>query len=235
MPAKASIVFAHGLWADGSCYRKVIPALQADGHEVVSTQNSLDTLEGDVAAVKRALGRVSSPAILVGHSYGGTVITAAGSDERVAGLVYISALAPDENETSQSLQEKFPTTDVFAHIEVADGRIWLLPDGIDCFAGDLPEAEKQLVWATQYVPDAGLFSRDAPGVAWRSKPSWYIRATSDRTVHPDLEAFVAERMGATTYNLDSSHVPMLSQPDRVLDVIRTAAAAVEGATTGAAV
>ncbi len=124
---------------------------------------------------------------------------------------------------------------MFAHIEVADGRIWLLPDGIDCFAGDLPEAEQQLVWATQYVPDAGLFSRDAPGVAWRSKPSWYIRATSDRTVHPDLEAFVAERMGATTYNLDSSHVPMLSQPDRVLDVIRTAAAAVEGATTGAAV
>ena len=114
-----------------------------------------------------------------------------------------------------------------AHIEVADGRIWLLPDGIDCFAGDLPEAEKQLVWATQYVPDAGLFSRDAEGVAWRSKPSWYIRATHDRTVHPDLEAFVAERMGATTYDVDSSHVPMLSHPDLVLDVIRTAARAVQ--------
>ena len=123
---------------------------------------------------------------------------------------------------------------MFAHIEVADGRIWLLPDGIECFAGDLPEAEKQLVWATQDVPDAGLFSRNAEGVAWRSKPSWYIRATSDRTVHPDLEAFVAERMGATTYTSTSSHVPMLSQPDRVLEVIRTAAAAVEGATTEAA-
>ena len=96
MPAKASIVFAHGLWADGSCFSKVIPALQADGHQVVSAQNSLDTLEGDVAAVTRALGRVSSPAILVGHSYGGTVITAAGTDDRVAGLVYIAALAPDE-------------------------------------------------------------------------------------------------------------------------------------------
>jgi pimeloyl-ACP methyl ester carboxylesterase len=96
MPAKASIVFAHGLWADGSCFSKVIPALQADGHQVVSAQNSLDTLEGDVAAVTRALGRVSSPAILVGHSYGGTVITAAGTDDRVGGLVYIAALAPDE-------------------------------------------------------------------------------------------------------------------------------------------
>src|ERR1700684_4408330 len=94
MPAKASVVFAHGLWADGSCYSKVIPALQADGHKLVSAQTSLDTLEGDVAAVTRALGRVSSPAILVGHSYGGTVITAAGTDDRVAGLIYIAALAP---------------------------------------------------------------------------------------------------------------------------------------------
>jgi pimeloyl-ACP methyl ester carboxylesterase len=233
--SKPSIVFCHGLWADGSCFSKLIPPLQADGHEVIAAQYGLDTPEGDVATVIRTLSRVSGPAILVGHSYGGSVITAAGTDDRVVGLVYICALAPDADETSQTLQDKFPSTDVFAHIEVADGRIWLLPDGIDCFAGDLPEAEKQLVWATQYVPDAGLFSRDAPGVAWRSKPSWYIRATSDRTVHPDLEAFVAERMGATTYNLDSSHVPMLSQPDRVLDVIRSAAAAVEGATTGAAV
>jgi pimeloyl-ACP methyl ester carboxylesterase len=233
--SKPSIVFCHGLWADGSCFSKLIPPLQADGHEVIAAQYGLDTPEGDVATVIRTLSRVSGPAILVGHSYGGSVITAAGTDDRVVGLVYICALAPDADETSQTLQDKFPSTDVFAHIEVADGRIWLLPDGIDCFAGDLPEVEKQLVWATQYVPDAGLFSRDAPGVAWRSKPSWYIRATSDRTVHPDLEAFVAERMGATTYNLDSSHVPMLSQPDRVLDVIRTAAAAVEGATTGAAV
>src|SRR5262245_34259723 len=127
---KPSIVFAHGLWADGSCYSKVIPALQADGHEVVSAQNSLDTVEGDVAAVKRALRRVKSPAILVGHSYGGTVITAAGADKRVAGLVYIAALAPDEDETSQSLINKFPTTPVFSHIEVAEGRIWLKPEGI---------------------------------------------------------------------------------------------------------
>src|SRR5712664_4243013 len=126
---KVSIVFAHGLWADGSCFSKLIPVLQAEGHEVVSAQNSLDTLKGDVAAVVRALGRVSSPAILVGHSYAGTVITAAGTDDRVAGLVYIAALAPDEDETSQSQIDKFPATEVFQHIEVADGRIWMRPDG----------------------------------------------------------------------------------------------------------
>jgi pimeloyl-ACP methyl ester carboxylesterase len=233
--SKPSIVFCHGLWADGSCFSKVIAPLQADGYQVIAAQYGLDTPEEDVATVIRTLNRVDAPAILVGHSYGGSVITAAGTDDRVVGLVYISALAPDADETSQSLQDKFPATDVFAHIEVADGRIWLLPDGIDCFAGDLPEAEKQLVWATQYVPDAGLFSRNAEGVAWRSKPSWYIRATNDRTVHPDLERFVAERMGATTYNVESSHVPMLSHPDFVLDVIRTAASAVQGSATAAVV
>jgi pimeloyl-ACP methyl ester carboxylesterase len=226
MPAKSSIVFAHGLWADGSCYSKVIPALLADGHQVMSAQNSLDTLEGDVAAVTRALGRVNSPAILVGHSYGGTVITAAGTDDRVAGLVYIAALAPDEDETSQSLQEQFPVTDVFSHIEIADGRIWLLPSGIGCFAGDLSEQEQGLVWATQGVPDVNLFGQKLGGTAWRMKPSWYIVANNDRTVHPDLERFAAKRMGAHTYDVDSSHVPMLSRPDVVLDVIRAAASSV---------
>jgi pimeloyl-ACP methyl ester carboxylesterase len=226
MPAKPSIVFAHGLWADGSCYSKVIPALLAEGHQVISAQNSLDTLEGDVAAVTRALGRVSSPAILVGHSYGGTVITAAGTDDRVAGLVYISALAPDEDETSQSLQDQFPVTDVFSHIEIADGRIWLLPSGIGCFAGDLSEQEQGLVWASQGVPDVNLFGQKLAGTAWRMKPSWYIVANNDRTVHPDLERFAAKRMGAHTYDVDSSHVPMLSRPDVVLDVIRAAASSV---------
>jgi pimeloyl-ACP methyl ester carboxylesterase len=225
--SKPSVVFAHGLWADGSCYSKVIPTLQAEGHEVVSAQNSLDSLEGDVAAVRRALGRVSSPAILVGHSQGGTIITHAGTDDRVAGLVYICALAPDEDETANSLLAKFPTTDVFSHIEVAEGKIWLLPDGIGCFAGDLPEEEQKLVWATQGVPTADLFDQKVPGAAWKSKPSWYIVGNNDQTVHPDLERFLANRMGATTREIDSSHVPMLSHPDVVLDVIREAAAAVQ--------
>jgi pimeloyl-ACP methyl ester carboxylesterase len=223
MPAKPSIVFAHGLWADGSCFSKVIPPLQAEGYQVMASQHSLDTPEGDVGTLLRTLGRVSSPAILVGHSYGGSIITAAGTDDRVAGLIYISALAPDETETSQSLQDQFPVTDVFNYIEVTDGRIWLLPEGVQAFAGDLSEQEQKLVWATQVVPDAGLFSRNAEGTAWKSKPSWYIVANNDRTVHPDLERFVAKRMGAHTYDVDSSHVPMLSHPDFVLDVIGTAA------------
>jgi len=223
---KPSIVFVHGLWADGSCFSKLIPALQSEGHEVIAAQYGLDTLAGDVAAVKNALGRVSGPAILVGHSYGGTLITAAGTDPRVAGLVYIAALAPDADETSQSLQAKFPATDVFSHIEVADGRIWLKQDGVVCFAGDLPEQEQKLVWATQGVPAADLFNQKVEGTAWRSKPSWYIVAAKDRTVNPELERFVAKRMGATTYEVDSSHVPMLSKPDFVIDVIRAAAKAV---------
>ena len=225
MQAKPSIVFAHGLWADGSCFSKVIPTLQAEGHQVVSAQNSLDTLKGDVSTVRRALGRVSSPAILVGHSYGGTVITAAGTDDRVAGLVYIAALAPDETETSQTLQDKFPKTDIFGHIEVADGRIWMLPDGIECFAGDLSEKEQKEVWATQGAPDGDLFNQKLEGTAWKSKPSWYIVSNNDRTVHPDLERFCAQRMGATTFEADNSHVAMLSDPGLVTDVIRTAAAA----------
>src|SRR5436309_1839526 len=167
MATKPSIVFAHGLWADGSCFSKLIPTLQAEGHEVVATQNSLDTLEGDVAAVTRALGRVSSPAILVGHSYGGTVITAAGTDDRVAGLVYIAAVAPDDGETTQSLLDRFPVTDIFSHIEIADGRVWMLPDGIRYFAGDLSEQEQKLVWATQGVPDADLFNQKVDRAAWR--------------------------------------------------------------------
>ena len=113
MQTKPSIVFVHGIWADGSSFGKVIPTLQAEGYEVVVAQHSLDTLKGDVATVTRTLGRVSAPAILVGHSYGRTVITAAGTDERVAGLVYIAALAPDDGETSQGQQNQFPVTDIF--------------------------------------------------------------------------------------------------------------------------
>jgi len=226
MQTKPSIVFAHGIWADGSCFSKVIPALQAEGHEVVSAQNSLDTLKGDAAAVIRALGRVSSPALLVGHSWGGTVITAAGTDDRVAGLVYIAAVAPDDGETTQSLLDRFPT-EIFSHIEIADGRVWMLPDGIRYFAGDLSEQEQKVVWATQGAPDADLFNQKVERAAWRSKPSWYIVARNDRAVHPELERFLAKRMGATTYEADSSHVTMLSQPNLVIDVIRTAANAVQ--------
>jgi pimeloyl-ACP methyl ester carboxylesterase len=223
--AKPSIVFAHGLWADGSCFSKLIPTLLAEGYDVMASQHGLDSLATDVAAVKACLARVTSPSILVGHSYGGTLITHAGTDPRVAGLVYLAALAPDADETSQSQITKFPTTPVFSHIEVSDGRIWLKQSGITHFAGDLSAAEQKLVYATQGVPVADLFNQKVDGTAWKSKPSWYVLANQDQTVHPELQRAASSRMKATTTEVTSSHVPMLSKPDVVLDVIRKAASA----------
>ena len=225
---KPSIVFCHGIWADGSCFSKLIPPLRSEGYEVITAQYNLDTAQSDIDSVIRTLARVSSPSILVGHSYGGAVITGAGIDDRVVGLVYISALAPDEDETGAAQQAKFPQTDVFKQIEVADGRIWMLPSGIGYFCGDLSEEEQQVVWATATPPAAALFDEKPAGAAWKTKPSAYIVAAQDHAVHPDLERFSAERMGATTYEVDSSHVPMLSHPDVVLEAIRNLVAKISG-------
>jgi pimeloyl-ACP methyl ester carboxylesterase len=226
---KLTIAFCHGIWADGSCFSKVIPALQSDGHEVIAVQYGLDSYEEDLATVKRTLNRVGSPVLLVGHSYGGATITGAGTDERVVGLVYIAAVAPDAGETVQDQLDKYPS-DIFSRVEVADGRAWMLPNGTEFFAGDLSEADQKLVWATHYAPAANLFQQQkltADKIAWRSKPSWYILATQDHTVHPDLQRWVSKRMGATVTEVASSHVPMLSKPDLVIDVIRKAAVAVQ--------
>lgn len=230
---KPGIVFCHGLWADGSCFNKLTVPLQAEGYECIAAQYGLNTTAEDVGLAKATIGRVSGPVILVGHSYGGSVITGAGTDDRVAGLVYIAALAPDEDETSQTQQSNFPKTEVFSSIEVVDGRIWLRPEGTKYFCGDLSEQEQKLVWATHAAPKPDLFEAKVGGTAWKSKPSWYIVGKEDRTVQPDLQRFFAKRMGATTYELDSSHVPMLSQPERVLEVIRTAAKAVQARAAGA--
>src|SRR6201981_1451938 len=151
---KPSIVFCHGLWADGSCFSKLIVPLQAEGYECIAAQYGLNTTAEDVALTKATIGRGSSPVILVGHSYGGSVITGAGTDDRVVGLVYIAALAPDADETSQTQQEKFPVTDVFKYVELSEGRLWMRPEVVTCFAGDLPEEEQKLVWATHYAPAA---------------------------------------------------------------------------------
>jgi pimeloyl-ACP methyl ester carboxylesterase len=227
LQGKPTIVFCHGIWADGSCFSKVIPALQADGHEVIAVQYGLDSFEEDLATVKRTLNRVGSPVILVGHSYGGATITAAGVDDRVAGLVYIAAVAPDVGETVQQQLDKYPS-DIFSRVEVADGRAWMLPNGTEFFAGDLSEEEQKLVWATHYAPVADLFHQQKiKSTPWKSKPSWYILASQDHTVHPDLQRWVSKRMGATVVEVESSHVPMLSKPDVVIEVIRKAAAAVQ--------
>jgi pimeloyl-ACP methyl ester carboxylesterase len=210
---KPTIVFCHGIWADGSCFSKVIPPLQAEGHQVIAVQYGLDSYEEDVATIKRTLNRVGSPVILVGHSYGGATITAAGVDPRVV----------------QDQLAKYPS-DIFTRVEVTDGRAWMLPNGTEFFAGDLSSEEQKLVWATQYAPVFDLFQQqklEADRIAWKSKPSWYVLATRDHTVHPDLQRWVSKRMGATVTEVASSHVPMLSQPSVVIDVIRKAVAGVQ--------
>ncbi|TGD59613.1 alpha/beta hydrolase [Flavobacterium humi] len=223
---KPKIVFCHGIWADGSCFSKVIPSLQADGHDVIAVQYGLDSFEEDVATVKRTINRVGGPVILVGHSYGGATITAAASDERVVGLVYIAAVAPAVGETVQEQLEKYPS-DIFTRVEVADGRAWMLPSGTEFFAGDLSAEEQKLVWATHYAPAHDLFTQQKIAkTPWDRMPSWYILCTEDHTVHPDLQRWVSKRMGAKVTEIVSSHVPMLSQPEVVIDVIRQAAASV---------
>jgi pimeloyl-ACP methyl ester carboxylesterase len=225
---KPTIVLCHGIWADGSCFNKVIPTLQGAGHQVMAVQYGLDSYAEDVAAIKRTLNRVSGPVLLVGHSYGGATITAAGVDERVAGLVYIAAVAPDAGETVQSQLDKYPS-DIFGRIEVADGRVWMLPNGTEFFAGDLSLEEQKVVWATHYAPAADLFQQQkltSDGVAWRTKPSWFILAKKDHTVHPELQRFLATRMKARITEADTSHVPMLSKPELVIDVVLKAAAEV---------
>lgn len=221
--AKPTIVFAHGVWADGSCFNKVIPALLADGYDAISTQYGLDSYDEDVKAIERTFNRVKGPILLVGHSYGGATITGAGNDDRVVGLVYIAAVAPDVGETVKSQLDQYPT-DIFSRVEVADGRAWLLPNGPEFFAGDLPPAEQKLVWATHYAPAAELFQQQKlTEIAWKKKPSWYILAKNDHCVHPKLQRFLAARMKAKITEVNSSHVPMLSKPDVVIGVIRKAA------------
>jgi len=231
---KPSIVFAHGLWADGSCFSKVIGELQAEGYEAISCQYGLEGLESDVATTIRALGRVTSPSLLVGHSYGGSVITVAGADDRVAGLVYLAALAPDVGETSHAPRSTFPSARVLSAVEVADGRMWMFPDGLECYAGDLSAQDKAVLWATQVAPAADLLDSEVRAAAWRARPTWYLVAMQDGAVQPDLQRFFATRMGATTYETDSSHMVMLSHPDVVVELIREAAGTLQGAPVVAA-
>ena len=172
---RPSIVFCHGIWADGSSFSKVIPPLQADGYEVMAAQYGLDTPEGDTATVKRTLGRVSGPTILVGHSYGGSVITAAGTDDRVVGLVYIAALAPDAGETSQSQQEPYPATDVFKYVELGEGRLWMKPEGVTCLPETSRRKNKSLCGRPTMprlrISSAGT-PRASPGSRSRAGTSW---------------------------------------------------------------
>lgn len=219
---KASIVFVHGLWADGSCWNDVIPALITEGHDVISVQNPLSTLADDVAATNKALDKLEGPIVLIGHSWGGVVITAAGVHPKVKALVYVAAMAPDKDETLAGLTESYPTA-ALQHLDIADGYIWLTKEGMQkYFASDVPEKQTALMYATQGPANAVLFGEKMGTPAWKEKPSWYIVAGKDDAISPELERIMAKRIGATITELDTSHVPMISKPEEVLKVIREA-------------
>lgn len=221
---KPTIVFVHGLWADGSCWNIVIASLQAEGYEVVSTQNPTTSLEDDVAATKKALDRTQGPVILVGHSWGGFVITETGNDPRVVGLVYIAAFAPDANETPVDLLAKAAPNDLDKFFQVNNGFITLSKHGIKkAFAGDLTTKQQLQLYATQTPAAQSVFGAKNTSPAWKEKPSWYIVAKNDKAINPDAERIMAKRIKATTIEVASSHVVMLSKPNEVLKMIHAAA------------
>jgi len=221
-----NIVLVHGAFADGSSWAKVIPILQAEGYRVTAVQNPLTSLADDVAATKRALALQDGPALLVGHSWGGFVITEAGADAKVAGLVYVAAFAPDTGEVAEEILKPYPPQPAFAApIVDAQGFMSLPMDAVvQHFALDLPEEEARVVAATQIPLHVAAFKAQVSAAAWKDKPAWFIVAEQDHVIPPDLERFFARRMKATTIELNSSHVPMLSQPKAVAKVIMDAAA-----------
>ena len=221
-----NIVLVHGAFADGSSWAKVIAILQAKGYNVTAVQNPLTSLADDVAVTNRALAQQKGAVILVGHSWAGAVITEAGVDPKVAGLVYVAAFAPDADEIIGDLGKNYPPAASFAApIVDAQGFMSLSTEAIvKHFAWDLPPAEARVLAATQTPIATSAFGAKVSNVAWKTKPSWYIVAGKDRAIAPDEERFFAKRMKATTKELDTSHVPMLSKPKEVAALIMEAAA-----------
>jgi pimeloyl-ACP methyl ester carboxylesterase len=220
-----NIVIVHGAWADGSSWSKVIPLLQAKGLHVVAVQNPLTSLADDVAATRRAIALQDGPVLLVGHSYGGVVITEAGNDPKVVGLVYVAALAPSEGESVASVTKPFPPAPLGSEVRAdAEGFLTVTPKGIaEDFAQDLPDKEKQILTATQGPTAAAVFGGTVTTAAWKTKPTWCVIASNDRTVPPELQRAEAAAMNATSITVASSHVPMLSHPKEVADLIEQAA------------
>lgn len=219
-PNISNVVLVHGAWADGSSWAEVIPLLQNAGLKVTAVQNPLTSLADDVAATHRALAFQDGRTVLVGHSYGGVVITEAGAAPNVAALVYVAALAPDVGEDFGALAGRFPTAPGGAHIKVKDGFAVLDEAGVtDCFAQDLPLAKSRVLAATQGPISATLFAQKTTVAAWRDKPSWYAVSKADRMIAPELERFVATRMKATTLELDTSHASPVTRPRQIADLI----------------
>jgi pimeloyl-ACP methyl ester carboxylesterase len=220
-----NIVLVHGAWADGSSWSKIIPILEAKGYHVVAVQNPLTSLADDVAAANRAINAQDGPVLLVGHSYGGAVITEAGNNPKVVGLVYVAAFAPDAGESAGSLAKPYgPTPGVQELRPIEDGFLVLTPKGVaEDFAPDLSSAEQTEMIATQAPTQGAALGSPITKAAWRSKPNWFVIASNDRMIAPEQEKFTAKRMNAKTLTLPTSHVPMLSKPKEVADFIGDAA------------
>jgi pimeloyl-ACP methyl ester carboxylesterase len=220
-----NIVLVHGLFADGSSWGKVIPLLQAKGYHVTAVQNPTTSLDADVDAVKRALAQQDGPTLLVAHSYGGMVISQAGDDPKVKGLVYIAARAPDAGEDYPALTKKYKAAPASAGLHwSADGYGALSEQAfVNDFAGDLPKAEAEAYYAVQQPIGKPITMAKTTVAAWHDKPTWYAVSTEDRTIDPDLERFMASRMHAHTIELKSSHVSLISHPTEVANLILEAA------------
>lgn len=223
-PQARNVVFVHGLFADGSCWSDVIGRLQARGLNVTSVQNPLTTLEEAVATTQRVLARQDGPTVLVGHSFSGMIVTEAGVAPNVSALVYVAARAPDAGEDYTALAQRYPTPPASAGI-VFDGDEGRLTEAafLRDFAGDLPEARAKVLYAVQQPFHRALLAGRTQHAAWRSKPSFYAVSTEDRTINPDLERFMAQRMGATTIELRSSHLSLISHPQEITELVLRAA------------
>ncbi|WP_031356598.1 alpha/beta hydrolase [Caballeronia sordidicola] len=225
MAKVSNVLFVHGAWANSSAWEKVLPLIDAAGLTGTAVSLSLTSLTDDVATVKRAIALIDGPLLLVGHSYGGAVITEAGSDPKVAGLVYVAAFAPDVGESAASLGAGGPPTRLLEVVRPDEQHFFKLTrEGVDeVFAQDLTAAERTLIFATQNPLAGAALGGEVTAPAWKEKPSWYLLASEDHTIHPELQKKMAARIEATTVTVAASHVAMLSQPDAVAKLIVQAA------------
>ena len=226
MPGIKNVVLVHGAWADGSSWSKIVPLLQAKGLNVVCVQNPLTSIADDVAATHRMINAQDGPVLLAGHSYGGAIITEAGNNPKVAGLVYVAAFAPDEGETLAGLAQPYGATPLFGEVRpIEDGFLLLTRKGVvESFAQDLSAEEKESMVATQAATQGAILGTTIGKAAWHSKPSWFVIASNDRAISPKQEEATAARMGAKTLTLATSHVAMLAEPQKVADFMIEAAA-----------